>query len=60
MKPLFSNEQLNNMSKENLIGLMQAMHENQKNQEMKLKLLEEKMRELEFLHALISDKLTLA
>lgn len=60
MKPLFTDEQLNSMSKENIIALMQAMQEHQQKQEQKIHLLEEKTKELEFLNALLSDRLTLA
>lgn len=60
MEPIFSEEQLQNMSKENMIALMQAIQEHQKKQETKIRLLEEKMQELEFMNALLTDKLTLA
>ena len=60
MEPIFSEEQLQNMSKENIIALMQAMQAHQKKQETKIQLLEEKMQELEFMNALLSDRLTLA
>lgn len=60
MEPLFSEKQLQDMSKENIIALMQAMQAHQKKQETKIKLLEEKMKELEFMNALLSDRLTLA
>ena len=60
MEPIFSEEQLQNMSKENMAALMQAMQEHQKKQETKIRLLEEKMQELEFMNALLTDKLALA
>lgn len=60
MKPLFTEEQLNGMSKENIIVLMQAMQENQQKQEKENQLLREKTKELEFLNAMLSDRLTLA
>lgn len=60
MKPLFTEEQLNNMSKENIIALMQAMQEHQQRQETEIRLLKEKAKELEFLNAMLSDRLTLA
>ena len=60
MEPLFSEKQLQDMSKENIIALMQAMQAHQKKQETKIRLLEEKMKELEFMNALLSDRLTLA
>lgn len=60
MKPLFTEEQLNSMSKENIIALMQAMQKHQQKQETKIQILEEKTKELEFLNAMFSDRLTLA
>lgn len=60
MKPLFTQEQLNNMSKENIIALMQAMQAHQQKQENEIRLLKEKTKELEFLNAMFSDRLTLA
>ncbi len=60
MEPIFSGGQLQNMSKENIIALMQAMQAHQKKQETKIQLLEEKMQELEFMNALLSDRLALA
>lgn len=47
MKPLFTEEQLNSMSKENIIALMQAMQKHQQKQETKIQILEEKTKELE-------------
>lgn len=60
MKPLFTEEQLHSMSKENIIALMQAMQEHQKKQETEIQILKEKAKELEFLNAMLSDRLTLA
>lgn len=60
MKPLFTEEQLNGMSKENIIALMQVMQEHQQKQETEIRLLKEKAKELEFLNAMLSDRLTLA
>ena len=60
MEPIFSEEQLQDMGKENIIALMQAMQAHQKKQETRIQLLEEKMKELEFMNALLSDRLTLA
>ena len=45
MEPLFSEEQLQNMSKENIIALMQSMQAHQKKQETEIHLLKEKMKE---------------
>lgn len=60
MEPLFSEKQLRDMSKENIIALMQAMQAHQKKQEDKIRILEEKTKELEFINAMLSDRLTLA
>jgi len=60
MKPLFTEEQLNSMSKENIIALMQAMQEHHQKQENEIRILKEKTKELEFLNAMLSDRLTLA
>ena len=59
MEPLFSEKQLQDISKEIIIALMQA---HQKKQEDKISLLEEKTKELEleFMNALLSERLTLA
>lgn len=60
MEPLFTQEQLNGMSKENIIALMQIMQGHQQKQEQQIRLLLEKTKELEFLNAMLSDRLTLA
>lgn len=60
MEPIFTEDQLKNMSREALIELMQVMQEQQCKAETKLKLMEEKQKELEFLNAMLSDRLTLA
>ena len=60
MEPIFTEDQLNNMSREALIGLMQVMQEQQRKAETKIKLMEEKQKELEFLNAMLSDRLALA
>ena len=60
MESLFSEEQLHSMSKENIIALMQSMQAHQKKQETEIQFLKEKMKELEFMNALLSDRLTLA
>lgn len=60
MEPLFTQEQLNGMSKENIIALMQIMQRHQQKQEQQIRLLQEKTKELEFLNAMLSDRLTLA
>ena len=60
MEPLFSEKQLQDMSKENIITLIQAMQVHQKKQETEIQLLKEKTKELEFMNALLSDRLALA
>lgn len=60
MEPIFTDEQLNTMSRENLIELMKIMRDQQRKTETKMQLMEEKQKELEFLNALLSDRLTLA
>ena len=60
MESFFSDEELNNMSRENLIELMKVMKEQKQKQEMEIQLLKDKQKELEFLNALLSDRLTLA
>ncbi|MDE7067763.1 MAG: IS66 family transposase, partial [Schaedlerella arabinosiphila] len=57
---LFSEKQLQDMSKENIITLIQAMQVHQKKQETEIQLLKEKTKELEFMNALLSDRLALA
>ena len=60
MDPLFTEEQLNRMSRENIISLMKSMQAHYQKQEIKIQILEEKTKELEFLNAMLSDRLTLA
>lgn len=60
MEPLFSEKQLQDMSKENIITLIQAMQVHQKKQETEIQLLKEKTKELEFMNVLLSDRLALA
>ncbi len=60
MKPLFTEEQLDSMGREQVIALMQAMQEHEKKQETEIQLLKEKTKELEFLNAMLSDRLALA
>ena len=59
MEPIFTEEQLNNMSRENLIELMQIMQEQNRKIETKLQRMEEKQKELEFMNAMLSDRLAL-
>lgn len=60
MGSLFTEEQLNNMDRNNITTLMLAMQKHQQEQEKQIQLLKEKTKELEFLNALLSDRLTLA
>lgn len=60
MNPFFTEEQLNRMSREDVIALMKTMQEHYQKQEPKIQILEEKTKELEFLNAMLSDRLTLA
>lgn len=60
MEPLFTEEQLKGMKKDDIITLMQVMQKHQQKQETEIQLLKEKAKELEFLNAMLSDRLTLA
>ena len=51
MDPLFTEEQLNKMSREDIISLMKTMREHYQKQETKIQILEEKTKELEFLRS---------
>lgn len=44
MDPLFTEEQLNKMSREDIISLMKTMREHYQKQETKIQILEEKQR----------------
>lgn len=60
MEPIFTEEQLNTMSREDLIELTKIMQNQKRKAETKVKLMEEKQKELEFLNAMLSDRLALA
>ena len=67
MDPIFTEEQLNRMSRDDMLSLvkiMQGHYQKQKEalekQETRIQLLEEKTKELEFLNAMLSDRFTLA
>ncbi len=60
MEPIFTEEQLNTMSREDLIELTKIMQDQKRKAETKVKLMEEKQKELEFLNAMLSDRLALA
>lgn len=66
-KPIFNDEQLNKMSKENLTEVILLMQKQQSKLEEKIsglqkkqQLLEEKNKELEFINALLSERLSIA
>lgn len=46
MEPIFTEDQLKNMSREALIELMQVMQEKQRKTETKMKLMEEKQKDI--------------
>ena len=67
MDPIFTEEQLNRMSRDDMLSLvkiMQGHYQKQKEalekQETRIQLLEEKTKELEFLNAMLSERLTIA
>lgn len=67
MDPIFTEEQLNRMSREDMLSLLKIMQEHRqkqeealRKQETRIQILEEKTKELEFLNAMLSDRLTLA
>ena len=67
MNSIFTEEQLNNMSRENLVELIKIMKSESSKKEQKIsekeqeiRLLKEREKELLFLNALLSDRLTLA
>ena len=60
MNSIFTDEQLNNMSRENLVDLIKIMKNESLKKEQEIRLLEEREKELLFLNALLSDRLTLA
>lgn len=60
MEPIFTDKQLNNMSREDLISLTKLVQAQTKKKDMEIQLLKEKQKELEFLNAMLSDRFTLA
>lgn len=60
MEPFFTEEQLNGMSRENLIELMKLMKEQSAKKDTEIQLLKDKQKELEFMNAMLSDRLALA
>ena len=66
MDPVFTEEQLNRMSREDMLSLLKIMQEHRQKQEetlqkqeSRIQILEEKTKELEFLNAMLSDRLLL-
>lgn len=60
MEPFFTEEQLNNMSRENLIEIMKTMKEQSAKKDTEIQLLKDKQKELEFMNTMLSDRLALA
>ena len=60
MEPFFTEEQLNNMSRENLIEIMKIMKEQSAKKDTEIQLLKDKQKELEFMNAMLSDRLARA
>ena len=60
MDPIFTEEQLNRMSREDILSLVKMMQDHYQKQETRIQILEEKTKEMEFLNAMLSDRLTLA
>ena len=60
MKPFFTDAQLNSMSRENMIEVMKIMQAQVEKKETEVQLLKDKQKELEFMNAMLSDRLTLA
>ena len=58
--PIFTDEQLNNMTPENLIKIVNIQKGYSTSLENQVKLYQERLQEMEFLNALLSEKLTLA
>lgn len=59
MDPLFTKEQLNNMKREDLVRVMMLMQEQQRKKENEIQLLKDKQKELEFMNAMLADRLAL-
>lgn len=57
MEPFFTEEQLNHMSRENMIELMKIMREQTMKKEREIQILKDKQKELEFINAMLSDRL---
>ena len=59
MEPLFTKEQLNNMKREDLIKVTLLMQEQKSKNGNEIQLLKDKQKELEFMNAMLSDRLAL-
>ena len=57
MDPFFTEEQLNNMSRENMMEVMRIMQNQVQKKETEVQLLKDKQKELEFMNAMLSDRL---
>ena len=60
MDPFFTEEQLNDMSRENMMEVMRIMQNQVRKKETEVQLLKDKQKELEFMNAMLSDRLALA
>ena len=60
MHSVFSEEQMNNMSREHMVELLKIIKNECSQKEQEIRLLKEHEKELEFLNAMLSDRLTLA
>lgn len=60
MDSFFTDEQLNNMSRENMIEVMKIMQEQARKKEEEVQLLKDKQKELEFMNVMLSGRLALA
>lgn len=60
MEAFFSEEQLNNMSREDLIKVLKLMKKQEAKNKNEIQLLKDKQKELEFMNAMLSDRLALA
>ena len=56
MDPFFTEEQLNNMSRENMMEVMRIMQNQVQKKETEVQLLKDKQKELEFMNAMLSDQ----
>lgn len=55
MDPFFTEEQLNNMSRENMMEVMRIMQNQIQKKETEVQLLKDKQKELEFMNAMLSE-----